>query len=144
LTRLRTRPDDSPVVPRYFTLEEANEALAEVRPLAERIVAERQELARIQTRRAQLHAIVAGNGGGVAPSEPGELASAAEEHGAVIARCLERIQAIGAQVKDLDTGLIDFPTLRDGEEALLCWQVGEDEIGWWHGTDEGFAGRRPL
>ncbi len=132
------------MVARYFTLEEANEALAEVRPLAERIVAERQELARIQARRAQLHAIVAGNGGGVAPSEPGELASTAEAHAAVIARCLEGIQSIGAQVKDLDTGLVDFPTLRDGEEALLCWQVGEGEIAWWHGADEGFAGRRPL
>lgn len=131
-------------MPRYFTLEEANEALGEVRPLAERIVAERQALANVQSRRARLLAIVAGNGGGVAPSEPGELANAAEEHAATIARCIEAVHAIGAQVKDLDTGLVDFPTMRGGEEALLCWRVGEDEIRWWHGTEEGFAGRRPL
>ena len=129
---------------RYFTLEEANAALEEVRPLAERMVAERRELARVQSRRAELHGIVAGNGGGVSPSEPGELAQAAEEHAAEVARCIHAIQELGAQVKDLDTGLIDFPTIRDDEEALLCWQLGEEEIGWWHGADDGFAGRRPL
>jgi hypothetical protein len=132
------------LVPRYFTLDEANAALEEVRPLAERIVSERQALARVQSRRARLHAIVAGNGGGVSPGEPGELATAAEEHATEIARCIETIQALGAQVKDLDSGLVDFPSLRDGEEILLCWQVGEDEIAWWHGSEEGFAGRKPL
>jgi hypothetical protein len=48
------------------------------------------------------------------------------------------------QVKDLDRGLVDFPALHDGEEVLLCWQVGEDEVAYWHGVDEGFAGRKPL
>ena len=47
-------------------------------------------------------------------------------------------------VKDLDRGLVDFPAFRHGEEVLLCWQVGEDEIGYWHGVDDGFAGRKPL
>ena len=47
-------------------------------------------------------------------------------------------------VKDLDRGLVDFPALREGEEVLLCWQVGEDEVAFWHGLDEGFAGRKAL
>jgi hypothetical protein len=47
-------------------------------------------------------------------------------------------------VKDLDTGLVDFPALHKGEEVLLCWQFGEDEVTHWHGVDEGFAGRKPL
>ena len=47
-------------------------------------------------------------------------------------------------VKDLDTGLVDFPALHEGEEVLLCWQLGEDEVAHWHGVDEGFAGRKPL
>ena len=47
-------------------------------------------------------------------------------------------------VKDLDRGLVDFPALRDGEEVLLCWQVGEGEVAYWHGLEEGFAGRKPL
>ena len=47
-------------------------------------------------------------------------------------------------VKDLDTGLVDFPSARDGEDILLCWQLGEDEVACWHGHEDGFAGRRPL
>ena len=47
-------------------------------------------------------------------------------------------------MKDLDRGLLDFPARREGEEILLCWHVGEDEIRFWHGVDEGFAGRKPL
>jgi hypothetical protein len=57
---------------------------------------------------------------------------------------VERLQALGVQVKDLDRGLVDFPALRDGEEVLLCWQVGEEVVAYWHGVDEGFAGRKPL
>jgi hypothetical protein len=55
------------------------------------------------------------------------------------------LEELGVQVKDLDRGLVDFPALRsNGEEVLLCWQVGEDEIGFWHGLEEGFSGRKPL
>ena len=50
----------------------------------------------------------------------------------------------GALVKDLDEGLVDFPAQREGEEVLLCWRLGEDEISFWHGLEEGFSGRRPL
>ena len=47
-------------------------------------------------------------------------------------------------MKDLDDGLLDFPSLREGEEVLLCWRLGEEEIAFWHGPEEGFAGRKPL
>jgi hypothetical protein len=47
-------------------------------------------------------------------------------------------------VKDIDTGLLDFPSLRGGEEVLLCWRLGEDEVAWWHRPEDGFAGRQPL
>jgi hypothetical protein len=57
---------------------------------------------------------------------------------------LAEIDEIGVQVKDLDQGLLDFPCLLDGETVLLCWKRGEKEIGWWHTTESGFAGRRPL
>jgi hypothetical protein len=67
-----------------------------------------------------------------------------ERAAAAIARCIEGIQELGAIVKDIDRGLVDFPALRDGEEVLLCWQLGEDEIRYWHGVDEGFAGRKKL
>ena len=57
---------------------------------------------------------------------------------------LSEINAIGVQVKDLDIGLLDFPCLVDGEIVLLCWKLGEPSITHWHGTEEGFAGRKPI
>jgi hypothetical protein len=54
------------------------------------------------------------------------------------------IDAIGVQVKDLDTGLLDFPCSLDGEIVLLCWKMGESRIGYWHTVDAGFRGRQPL
>lgn len=50
----------------------------------------------------------------------------------------------GIQIKDIDIGLVDFPALRDGEEILLCWKQGEDQIAHYHGENDGFAGRKPL
>jgi hypothetical protein len=54
------------------------------------------------------------------------------------------IDAMGVQVKDLDIGLLDFPCEVDGRTVLLCWKLGETSITHWHGTDEGFAGRKPV
>ena len=57
---------------------------------------------------------------------------------------VHEIDAIGVQIKDLDIGLLDFPCLVNGETVLLCWKLGEKKITHWHGTDEGFAGRKPI
>ena len=57
---------------------------------------------------------------------------------------LSEINAIGVQVKDLEIGLLDFPCLVDGEIVLLCWKLGETTISHWHGTEEGYAGRKPI
>ncbi len=57
---------------------------------------------------------------------------------------VREIEASGADLKDVKLGLVDFPAERDGEIIYLCWQSGEPEVAFWHGTEEGFAGRRPL
>ena len=57
---------------------------------------------------------------------------------------VERIQEAGCVVKDLDRGLVDFPTLFRGEEVYLCWKMDEPAIGFWHGVEEGFAGRKQI
>ena len=57
---------------------------------------------------------------------------------------LSEIDATGVQVKDLDMGLLDFPCQVDGEIILLCWKLGEKGISHWHGTEEGYAGRKPI
>jgi hypothetical protein len=129
---------------RHFTPEEANAELDEVRPLVEQLVSTRQEHAAALERQEELEGKIRGNGGGIPPAE---LASATAEVDGVarrLARLVDEITEHGAQVKDLDTGLIDFPALRHGETVLLCWQLGEDEIAWWHRIEDGFAGRRPL
>jgi hypothetical protein len=57
---------------------------------------------------------------------------------------VSEIDAIGVQVKDLDTGLLDFPFIINGEIVLLCWKMGESQIDYWHTVDAGFRGRQPL
>jgi hypothetical protein len=129
---------------RYFTPSEANELLAEVRPLAESLVEHRQGMRLAAERRARLTARIAGNGGDLDPQEPGELDEQFQRESHAVTQAAERLERLGVLVKDLDTGLVDFPALHKGEEVLLCWQFGEDEVTHWHGVDEGFAGRKPL
>ena len=129
---------------RYFTPSEANELLVEVRPLAESLVRHRQGMRVAAERRARLTARIAGNGGDLDPQEPGELDEQFQRESHAVTQAAERLERLGVLVKDLDSGLVDFPALHEGEEVLLCWQVGEDEVAYWHSVDEGFAGRRPL
>jgi hypothetical protein len=136
--------DHSDALTDYFSPEEANAALEQVRPLAERIVELRSELTAKQKRQAALAAAAGGNGHGNAAREYAELTARLEAGAAELVECVGEIQGLGAQVKDLDLGLVDFPSLRDGREVLLCWRLGESEIHFWHGMDEGFSGRRPL
>ena len=129
---------------RYFTPEEANGLLDQVRPIAEELVAHRRAMAVTATRQARLVQRIAGNGGDFDPQEPRTLEEAFQREDQAAVRCVQQLQRLGVLVKDLDRGLVDFPALRGDEEVLLCWQVGEDEIAYWHGVDEGFAGRKPL
>jgi len=129
---------------RFFTPEEANAALAEVRPLVERMVAAREALLDAQRRQAKLVARVASNGGGLTPPDVGAVAAEVQRATAELVAVLEELERLGVQVKDLDRGLVDFPCEHRGRVVLLCWELGEDEVAYWHGTDEGFAGRKPL
>lgn len=129
---------------RYFTPEEANRLLERVRPVAESLVAHRRAFTVAAARRARLSQRISGNGGDFDPQEPSELDEQLEREAEAVARAVDRLQRLGVLVKDLDRGLVDFPALRGEEEVLLCWQVGEDEVAWWHGVEEGFAGRKRL
>jgi hypothetical protein len=129
---------------RTFTPEEANAALAELRPIVERMVAHRRNLTEAQVLQTELVTRIAGNGGDMSPSDLREAAATIEREAAAIADCAEQVNAIGAQIKSLEEGLLDFPARRGDEDVLLCWKLGEDEIRYWHGVDEGFAGRKPL
>jgi hypothetical protein len=78
------------------------------------------------------------------PSDLHEAADTIQREAAAISECAEQINALGAEVKSLEEGLLDFPARRGDEIVLLCWKLGEDEIHYWHRTDEGFAARKPL
>ena len=130
--------------PRVFTPDEANAALSELRPLVEAMVEGKRALDDAQERRDDIAQSIAGNGGGIPPAEFGALEAAVEEAAKTLAGTIGEIQAMGVLVKDLDTGLVDFPGQRAGQDILLCWQLGEDEVAFWHGLEDGYAGRRPL
>jgi hypothetical protein len=121
---------------RHYTLDQANASLGWVAERIERLRAGREGFADEGAREA-LGEATPGNGGG----EPGRVVSEAFLELQSAAGELDAMEVI---VRDLDRGLVDFPALREGREVYLCWQEGEDEIGYWHETDEGFAGRQPL
>jgi hypothetical protein len=129
---------------RTFTLDEANAAVVQLRPVVEQMVEHGRRLVAAQRRQAQLVTRIAGNGGDLQPSDLREVAAAIQAEADAIAECAERINDAGAQIKSLEEGLLDFPSTRDGEDILLCWKLGEDEIQYFHGPDEGFVGRKPL
>ena len=131
-------------MPRHFTPKEANDELREIRPLVEELVAHRREQQRFQGERVELAAKIAGNGGGIDSQAIADLEEAERRERIEVARCVDAIHGRGAIVKDVDEGLVDFPALRHGEEILLCWRLGEDEVAHWHGLEEGFAGRKQL
>jgi hypothetical protein len=121
---------------RHYTLEEARGLLPWVR---ERLAALRDARARLTDAEAR-EALVGesgGNGGGRLGRQVGE---AFVELRAGVGAFAER----GIVLRDLDRGLIDFPSLREGREVYLCWIDGEDDIAFWHDLDAGYAGRQPL
>ncbi|MHB8511281.1 MAG: DUF2203 domain-containing protein [Actinomycetota bacterium] len=117
-----------------FTIEDANALLPRLRPLLESL---RDAHAVMEERHEQVMQSVEGNGGGDAGNS---FLAATEE----AERCARSITDLGVVLRDPSTGLIDFPSVRDGEEIFLCWRLGEDDIAWWHPTTSGFADRRPL
>ena len=118
--------------------------LAELRPLVAEMVRHRQRLGRALERRDQLQMLVGGNGGGLPPADLADANAAVDAERRALERCVQEIHELGLQVKDLEVGLVDFPALRGSEEVLLCWRLGEDAVLFWHGLEEGFAGRKPL
>ena len=129
---------------RHFTPEEANAALAEVRPLVERMVEQRREHVSALERQEELEGHIRGNGGGIPPATLADSAAEVERIARELARTVDELNDLGVQVKDFDEGLVDFPALRRGETVLLCWKLGEDEIRYWHTLEDGFAGRQEL
>jgi len=130
---------------RRFTLEEAQQLLdSELRALAERMVEERARSRDLEARWRKLVIAIGSNGGNMERPEVRDLQAAVEASPAEPEEIVGRFTAEGVQVKDMDRGLIDFPAWVGGQDALLCWHVGEERIAFWHSPEDGFAGRKPL
>lgn len=122
---------------RYFTLDEANLILEVVRPLMGRILDIRKAILEKQPEVWPAAAKAAGNGGSIAASQ---MALDFD----LLDQLIRQVQATGAVIKDIDTGLVDFLSIRSGREVYLCWQFGENEIAFWHELDAGYQERRAL
>jgi hypothetical protein len=129
---------------RLFTPAEANSALAEVRPVAERLVAVRARMRQLVATQGESVTAIGGNGAGYAATDLNSAQSELEELAELAAGHVRELDELGVVVKDLDLGLLDFPALRDGVEVELCWQVGEDRVEHWHPLEAGFRGRKPI
>jgi hypothetical protein len=128
-----------------YTAAEAQALLDEViRRLAERLVELRAETEPMRRRWQRIVVAIGSNGGGLDKREAEGLREALEAAQQEATEILSEIASHGVQVKDPDTGLLDFPTVVEGEPALLCWRVGEERIEFWHTIEDGFAGRRPI
>jgi len=142
----------------FYTLDRANARLHEVRPILEDLRARRRELVGLRDR---LHAVSLaevpnGSSGSLVDDaltdaagtgEPGSGRVLAARIQAVIDQmqaAVERLDAWDMMLRDIETGLVDFPALVAGRQVWLCWRLGEGDVAWWHELSTGVAGRQPL
>jgi hypothetical protein len=130
---------------KIFTLEEANALLPVVESLLDRAIRAKEEAERLEGEMQLLRQRIF-LAGGMTMDVGGVQRNRkdTEAHLQTAKDALGEIDAIGVQIKDLDTGLLDFPTRVDGELVLLCWRRGETRIEYWHTVEAGFRGRQPL
>jgi len=121
---------------RHYSRDEAELMLPRVKPVLQKL-RDAKDLLTDDEAHEVLTEAAPGNGGG----EPGRQVGEAFLE---VRRLLGALQEAGIVVRDIDRGLIDFPTIRDGEEVYLCWELGEDSIDWWHDVEDGYRGRQPL
>jgi hypothetical protein len=121
---------------RHYTREEANALLPQLKPLLLKLRDAKDQLTDEQAHDL-LSEAAPGNGGGEAGVQVGEAFLE-------VRNMLEALNEAGIVVRDLDRGLIDFPSLVDDEEIYLCWELGEDSVDYWHDLDSGYGGRQPL
>jgi hypothetical protein len=132
-------------VPRFFTLLEAEGFLPEVERLLRSSIQAKQDYEAGDAELSQIAQRITLMGGVLVRREDVVASRTRKDSSArVLKAAMERIQEIGCQVKDLETGLIDFPTLYRDQEVYLCWKLGESSISFWHHIEDGFRGRQPI
>ena len=125
---------------RSYTIEQANALMPQVRAVLLQLAVEQR---RMDSVHAEMHRMLAGNGDPASAAE----ASRMERETAGIAEGMRTLvnllEELGVQLRDVEMGLVDFPGERDGGHVWLCWRLSDPTVAFWHGTDEGYATRRP-
>ena len=122
---------------RYFTLDEANAALPGLRALVAPMLAARERIVAAQPELWPVLEKAASNGGSA-------KATAVLDDFETLRRSVKAIEGLGIVLKDINTGLVDFLSERDGRDVYLCWRFDEPKVAFWHDLEAGFAGRQPL
>lgn len=128
-----------------FTIDEATQALPGLTTVIEQVRSRRDALIRVLVELEGLRSRQAEQGSD--PTLREALHTCKREVDRLrgeLAQLNAGVREMGVVVRDYDEGLIDFPAIIDGQPAYLCWRAGEEKVGFWHGPDEGFSGRRPL
>ena len=131
--------------PKLFSLTEAERARAELEPVLLEAMGARRRMGELEEALSGLAERIQRMGGMLVSYEKAaKLRLERDALSQAIRSAIERIEATGCVVKDLDVGLLDFPARLHDQDIYLCWRVGEDRIRFYHSQDEGFAGRKPI
>jgi hypothetical protein len=121
-----------------YTVEQARALVPQIRATLLQLAIERR---RADAAHDDLHRGLRNGTGG---AEQARLEASTEELNVRVRDLIDHLESLGVVVRDLDAGLVDIPTVREGEPAWLCWRLADPDLGFWHTTREGFATRRPL
>ena len=128
-----------------FTIDEAQSLLPVLESLLKRAIEGKLAAQEVEAKLTELgRRIYLAGGMRVNVADAGRMRTEMEGHLQIVKESISEIDAIGVQVKDLDSGLLDFPCRMDDEVVLLCWRMGESAIEHWHTIEAGFQGRQPV
>jgi len=130
---------------KFFKLQEAQELLPFIAPHLEQAREEKQKMESLDQELAVAAARITALGGSIPPyAELARKKTERDQAAACLKELVSKVLSTGCLIKDLDVGLIDFPSVLKGQEVYLCWKLGEERIEYYHGLHEGFAGRKLL
>ena len=145
IARTGFAPTPSAMAEKYFNRCEAEGLLPMIEDCLESALHQKQEISGLDEELSRAAARIMVLGGSFPPyTDLAKKKAERDKFASKLEEALNKIHQTGCIVKDLDQGLVDFPSLLKGEEVYLCWKLGEERIEYWHGIHEGFAGRKPL
>ena len=125
---------------RRYTIEEANALIPQVRAVILQLAVEQRRLMDLQ---AAVHRMHEGNGDPDAAGRADRLDAESAQVEEEMQNLVEVLASMDVQLRDIGMGLVDFPAERGGRAVWLCWRLADPSVGFWHGTDEGYATRKP-